>query len=156
MRNKGQGVEETISLQALFICLCVCVFACAIRSLVLLISNGLWTHHASEVPRDLIALRLWSGSWGVGALERWRCARALSVVVSASLCFFCLYVCLMQRMMTCEPWGLKGFFERFGLWNVLTWLVWVWRSLGKRFGGVKTLRGFDLSVMSVIKLIWKS
>ena len=64
-----QGEYEIISLQALFICLCVCVYACAMLSLVLLISNMLWAHHASEVPRDLTALRLRGGSWGVGALE---------------------------------------------------------------------------------------
>ena len=34
-----QGEDETISLQALFICLCVCFIACAISSLVLLTSN---------------------------------------------------------------------------------------------------------------------
>ena len=39
--NKRQSKKEfeTISLQALFICLCVCVYACAISSLVLLTSN---------------------------------------------------------------------------------------------------------------------
>ena len=35
-----QEEHETISLQALFICLCVCVYACAISSLVLLTSNN--------------------------------------------------------------------------------------------------------------------
>ena len=34
-----QGEHETISLQALFICLCAYVYACAISSLVLLTSN---------------------------------------------------------------------------------------------------------------------
>ena len=27
---------------------------------------------------------------------------------------FCLNVCLMQRVLTCEPRGLRGLFERFG------------------------------------------
>ena len=44
------------------ICLCVCVYACVILSLVLLTYDRLWAHHTSEVPRDLITLRLWSGS----------------------------------------------------------------------------------------------
>jgi hypothetical protein len=145
--------------------------------------------------------------WGFGVdLEEsalWRCARAHSVVVSVFLCFsFCLHVCFMQRVLTCEGWGLRGLFERLGLWKSsdlwalrveklgwevwrcqefqkiwlewyecrqvdlkelevlrgakdLTWVLWVWKTLVERFGGVKRLRGSDLSALSVENFGWE-
>ena len=175
-------MEETISLQALFICLCVCVTCLCNLISSPIVSNRLWAHHASEVPRDLIALSLWRGSWGVGALERWRCARSHSVVVSVSLCFCFVWMLLWCKecwLVSLEGWEdcLRGF-EVFRVGKDLTWVVWVWRSWFEWFGGVYTskgsdwrglsegswfdrfgcvysLKGSDLSGLNVERLIWE-
>ena len=82
-------------------CLCVCVYVCAILFLVLLTSNRLWAHHASEMPRVLIALRLQSGSCRVGTLEHWTHLREHLVVVSISL-FFLLLLEYMFDVRICD------------------------------------------------------
>ena len=54
-----QRKHATISLHALFICLCIGVYAYAILSPIN--SNRLWAHHAIEMPRHLIAFKF--GEW---------------------------------------------------------------------------------------------
>ena len=62
--------------------MCICLY-CTISSLVLLTSNKLWAHYASEVPRNLITLRLRSG-----ILKGW--------------CF--------EKILTCNPYVLIPMF----------------------------------------------
>lgn len=73
-KKAKQRKHEIISLPALFICLCLCLYACAISSPILLRSNRLWAHHACEKSRDFSVLRLQSdleglAVWSFGTLE---------------------------------------------------------------------------------------
>ncbi len=101
----------------------------------------------------------WSGSWGVGALEHWRCAGAHLVVVSVSLCFH--FVCMFVSCKECWLVSFEGWeacwrhLEVFRLDKDLTWVQWVWRIWFERFGGVEASKRSDLSVLSVERLIWE-
>ena len=106
-------------------------------------NNRYWAHPANKVSRDLIVLRLKSGSWGIGAfgaLEHWRCPRVHLVVVSVSLSFLFawMYVWCKSMWLECleywEVWRCLDFqniwFKCFKWFKVYLWglnvagLVW--------------------------------
>ena len=136
IKVKAMREHETISLQTLFMCLCVCVYDYAILFLVLLTSNRLWAHHASEMPRVLIALRLRSGSCKVGTSEHWMHPREHLVVVSISL-FFLLLLEYIFDVRICD---LSFLHIESLLWEV-------WRCLD--------FQTFDLSVLSIQRFTWE-
>ena len=86
---------------------------------------------ASEMPRDLIVLRLRSRSWGaleLGALEvskgTFDCCKYLFVVPFAWMFIWCKECWLLSL----EGWEayLRGL-KVFRLPTYLTWMFWVWR-----------------------------
>ena len=104
-----------------------------ISYLVLLTSNRLWAHHASEVPRELIPLTLWSGSWGVGVLEHWRCPRVHFVVVSVYLSFTFAWMYVWYKSVWLECLDYREVYLRrlevLRLQKHLTWVFWVFKGL---------------------------
>jgi hypothetical protein len=95
----------TILLRALFIFLCVCVYAYAIWSLVLLTFIRLWAYACRFDCFEVVDWIL--RSWRFGALEMtvdtFSCCKCLFVI-----CFF--LECLFDaKMLTYEPWGVLTF-----------------------------------------------
>lgn len=115
-KNKSQTNKNMrLSLQA-FHTLCLFEYACAISTLILLISNRLWAHRASEMPKDLIACGMDLDGVAFEPSYNWiqnmyisGCLRAHLVVVGVSLFFcFCFNVCLMQNHVIWKAWVLRS------------------------------------------------
>ena len=113
------------------------IYACAI--LYPLDSNRLWAHHASEVPRDLIAFEFVEGisrSWHLGALE-----------VSEDAFCCCKYLCfcfLFEYIFDGSAYDLSFLSVVRFIWEVwryldfmyLTWLFWMFKNFFENFKGV--------------------
>ena len=93
--------------------------------------------------------------WRSGALEE-------SEGVGCWKYFFVLCFCLVVFWCK-ECWfvNLEGWeaslsaLEVFRVQKDMTWMFWVRRRLFERFGVVRSSKGFDLSALSVEKLIWE-
>ena len=88
-----QGEHETISLQALFICLCVCVLACAFSSLVLLTSNKMYHEigqfkHLFALPCDKSLVCIIPCHLSLSHLHRYPCPLYPSHATHHATCDF--------------------------------------------------------------------
>ncbi len=112
VRRTWDHLTPSIIYISLYQCLCLCKLISS-----LLISNILWAHRAKEVPKDLIVLRLWTGSWGVGA---WSFGTSDVYEGAFGCCKYLSYFILLFDYMfdptthDFSTWMLRGLFERFG------------------------------------------